>query len=64
MAAAAKALYRWVEQEARYSIRPGCEEPFVTTGSFHMLAEGLDVGWHPQYAARLMTLLEPAGSRS
>ncbi|MEU3597138.1 ABC-three component system protein [Streptomyces sp. NPDC006798] len=64
MTAAAKALYRWVEQEARYSIRPGCEEPFVTTGSFHMLADGLDVGWHPQYAARLMTLLEPAGSRS
>lgn len=64
MTTAAKALYKWVEQEARYSIRPGCEEPFVTTGSFHMLAEDLDVGWHPQYAARLMTLLEPAESRS
>ncbi|MEW1687389.1 ABC-three component system protein [Streptomyces sp. NPDC091265] len=64
MTAAAKALYRWVEQEARFPIRRGCEEPFITTGSFHMLADDLDVGWHPQYAARLMTLLEPAGSHS
>ncbi|MGW2478056.1 ABC-three component system protein [Streptomyces sp. NPDC001665] len=64
MTAAAKALYRWVEQEARIPIRRGCEEPFITTGSFHMLADDLEVGWHPQYAARLMTLLEPAGSCS
>ncbi|MEU6244662.1 ABC-three component system protein [Streptomyces sp. NPDC047024] len=64
MTAAAKALYRWVEQEARFPIRLGCAEPFVTTGSFHMLADDLEVGWHPQYAARLMTLLEPVGPRS
>ncbi|ACU37029.1 ABC-three component system protein [Actinosynnema mirum] len=59
----AKAIYRWVEQDARFAIRPGCEEPFVTKGSYHMLADEQSVGWHPDFVARLMALLEPVGGR-
>lgn len=59
----AKAIYRWVEQEARFAIRPSCDEPFVTKGSYHMLADDMQVGWHPDFVARLMALLEPAAGR-
>ncbi|MEV7038321.1 ABC-three component system protein, partial [Amycolatopsis sp. NPDC051061] len=55
----ARAIYRWVEQEARFRIRPGCDEPFVTKGSYQILADDLRVGWHPDFQARLMALLEP-----
>ncbi|WP_439674014.1 ABC-three component system protein [Embleya sp. MST-111070] len=59
----AKKIYAWVEQDARYRIRPGCDEAFVTTGSYQMLADEERVGWHPDFEARLMALLEPAESR-
>ncbi|GAA0263539.1 hypothetical protein GCM10010492_75740 [Saccharothrix mutabilis subsp. mutabilis] len=59
----ARAIYRWVEAEARFPIRSGCDEPFVTTGSFHMLADRHEVGWHPDFVARLMALLEPTPTR-
>ncbi|MFD5559097.1 ABC-three component system protein [Kitasatospora griseola] len=62
MLRAAKAIYRWVDQEARLRIRPGCDELFVTKGSYQMLADELRVGWHPDFAARLAMLLEPAGA--
>jgi len=58
----AKLIYRWVDREARIRIRPGCEEIFMTKGSYHMLADELVVGWHPDFAARLAALLEPAGA--
>jgi uncharacterized small protein (DUF1192 family) len=59
----AKAIYAWVEQTARFPIRPGCDEPFVTKGSYQLLADDLRVGWHADFMTRLMALLEPAGSR-
>ncbi|WP_224273521.1 ABC-three component system protein [Streptomyces sp. LS1784] len=57
--AEAKLIYRWVDQEARFQIRAGCDEVFVTKGSYQMLADECRVGWHPDFAARLMQLLEP-----
>ncbi|MGW4750564.1 ABC-three component system protein, partial [Streptomyces sp. NPDC004290] len=63
MRAQAKNLYAWVEQDARYRIRAGCDEAFVTTGSYQMLADEQRVGWHPEFEARLMALLEPAVGR-
>ncbi|MGV9570418.1 ABC-three component system protein [Streptomyces nigra] len=63
MRAQAKKLYAWVEQDARYRIRDGCDEAFVTTGSYQMLADDQRVGWHPDFEARLMALLEPAAGR-
>nr|WTB12091.1 hypothetical protein OG546_49910 [Streptomyces antimycoticus] len=59
----AKRIYAWVEQDARYRIRAGCDEAFVTTGSYQMLADEERVGWHPDFEARLMTLLEPVVGR-
>ncbi|WP_406467800.1 ABC-three component system protein [Streptomyces sp. NBC_01594] len=58
--AEARLIYRWVDKEARFQIRSGCDEMFVTKGSYHMLADERRVGWHPDFAARLMQLLEPA----
>jgi hypothetical protein len=40
----ARAIYAWVELEARIPIRPGCDEPFVTKGSYQLLANDLRVG--------------------
>uniref|UniRef100_A0AAU2VWI6 ABC-three component systems C-terminal domain-containing protein n=1 Tax=Streptomyces sp. NBC_00008 TaxID=2903610 RepID=A0AAU2VWI6_9ACTN len=57
----AKLIYRWVDREARAQIRTGLEEVFIPKGSYHMLADELRVGWHPDYTARLMVLLEPTG---
>ncbi|MDQ1052024.1 hypothetical protein QFZ76_010349 [Streptomyces sp. V4I2] len=58
----AKVIYRWVDREARTRIRTGCEEVFVAKGSYHMLADELRVGWHPDFSARLAALLEPTGA--
>ncbi|MFF5036182.1 ABC-three component system protein [Nocardia salmonicida] len=58
----AKLIYRWVDLEARMRIRPGCEEVFVTKGSYQMLADEEQVGWHPDFSARLAALLEPTGA--
>ncbi|MGW4958217.1 ABC-three component system protein [Nonomuraea sp. NPDC004186] len=61
---AAKAIYRWATMEARRRIRPDCDEPFVSKGSFHILADDLRVGWHIDFLARLMNVLDPAGALS
>ena len=56
---AAHALYKWIESEANFPIRPRCNEPFVTRGTYHILANGPEprVGWHPDFLARLKELL-------
>ncbi|MFJ4895030.1 ABC-three component system protein [Streptomyces sp. NPDC088788] len=59
----AKLIYRWVDREARAQIRSGLEEVFIPKGSYHMLADELRVGWHPDFTARLAALLEPAEAR-
>ncbi|MFD4460124.1 ABC-three component system protein [Nocardia sp. NBC_00802] len=59
----ARLIYRWVDRDARMRIRPGCDEVFVTKGSYQMLADELQVGWHPDFTARLAALLEPTGAR-
>lgn len=62
--AAAKDIYRWAMREAQRRIRPECDEPFVAKGSFHMLADEYKVGWHVDFVARLMAVLEPSESTS
>ncbi|GGP00321.1 ABC-three component system protein [Wenjunlia tyrosinilytica] len=59
----ARLIYRCVDREARAQIRAGLEEVFIPKGSYHMLADELRVGWHPDFTARLIALLEPAGAR-
>jgi hypothetical protein len=61
---AAKRIYRWAETDLRENIRPECTDPFVCKGSMHILADALKVGWHPDFEARLLEILEPAGGAS
>ena len=55
---AAARIYSWVEDSC-YPIRPQVKHPSMTRGSFHMLADALKVGWHPEFLQRLKHLLEP-----
>ena len=55
---AAQAVYAWVEQ-SYFPIREGVRHPSMSRGSLHMLADRLEVGWHPDFADRLKHLLEP-----
>jgi len=55
----ARDVLEWAETAAptRIAIRPLVTDPFVTRGSLHMLADGLRVGWHPEFKERLAHLL-------
>ena len=55
----AKEIYAWVES-ADFHIRPECNEPFVTRGSYQLLSDNCRVGWHPDFIVRLAGLFEPA----
>lgn len=59
MRQAAKQVYKWVETDQLPRIRPQCQDGFVARGSFHILADHLKVGWHPEFESRLARLLEP-----
>lgn len=56
---AGRALYHDLQNRDLW-IRPRCQEPFVSRGSYHMLADELRVGWHPHFVAQLRHLLEAA----
>jgi hypothetical protein len=56
--AVARAIYAWVE-DSLYPIRERVDHPSMTRGSFHMLADELRVGWHPEFMERLRHVLEP-----
>ncbi len=60
--AAAQAIYAWVETSL-YPIRPQVRHPSMTRGSFHILANDLRVGWHPEFLDRLRHVLEPGSVR-
>ncbi len=57
-------LYKWVETEELPRIRSQCQDGFVARGSFHILADHLKVGWHPDFEARLRRLLEPVSEEA
>lgn len=50
-------LYTWIETDAPCQgalwVRPQFQSQYMTRGSFHILAERLRVGWHPEYENRL-----------
>lgn len=54
---AGRDLYNHVDENANICIRPACTEPYVMRGSYHMLANKLDIGWHTQFVERLQCLL-------
>lgn len=47
---AGRGLYDWVEADARFPFRT-LTPRFLTVGSYHILANDLRVGWHPDYEA-------------
>ena len=53
-------FYRWIELDAKFPIRPRCEEPYVMRGSFQILADDCRVGWHPEFIERLKHLIAVA----
>ena len=58
-------LYSWVETEAPAQsslwIRPQFQSAYMVRGSFHMLANDLRIGWHPEYRERITAMLEVNG---
>ncbi|HEY9662594.1 MAG TPA: ABC-three component system protein, partial [Allocoleopsis sp.] len=56
----AQKIYAWME-EYEYPIRPQVRERCITRGSFHILANELKVGWHPEFMQLLQKVLEPLG---
>lgn len=56
----AQKIYNWME-DSNYPIRSQVRERCITRGSFHILADGLKVGWHPEFVHRLQQVLEPQG---
>jgi hypothetical protein len=54
-----QSLFQWVELDAPQNptlfVRPEFRSPYMTRGSFHMLADKMRVGWHPEYDSRLDT---------
>lgn len=52
LAKAGRVILKWAE-DAPISIRQGVSAPWVCRGSFHMLADDLKVGWHPNFRDRL-----------
>ena len=56
---AGQRLYAWVETEARFPFRT-LTKRFLTVGSYHMLAQGLRLGWHRDFVALMMKQKEDA----
>lgn len=52
-------LLRAIAERALVRLRERFDEPFVTRGTLHELADRRSVGWHPDFVARLEQLLEP-----
>jgi len=55
---AGRNLYSQIEHHKDIRIRPLCSDAFVMRGSYHILANNLRVGWHPDFAQRLLTVIE------
>lgn len=60
---AAREVLKWAEGVS-LPIRPRVTEPFITRGSLHMLADNVQLGWHPEFRDRLAVLLASKGSNT
>ena len=50
-------VHRECEAASVEPIRPKVAEPYVMRGSLHMLADELQIGWHPDWVVRVHALL-------
>jgi hypothetical protein len=53
---AARSVLAWAERTS-IPIRSSVTEPFVCRGSLHMLSDDVRIGWHPDFRARIESLL-------
>jgi hypothetical protein len=58
-------LYNWSQVDATnypaLYLRPNLQLPYLTRGSFQMLADQLRVGWHPEYSTKLASSASAGG---
>ena len=52
-------LYNKIRENVKIPIRPHVTEPYVVRGSYHMLSNQLDVGWHVNFFEKLQSSLQP-----
>ena len=50
-------------QDLSINIRPECNESYVVRGSYQMLADKKQVGWHPEFVDRLRVVLSTGGQK-
>ena len=55
-------LYNWSSQKKFEPIRPAYFDAYFSRGSYHILANALKIGWHPQFEERLLNLMKQAAS--
>lgn len=55
-----RALYNTIQKRTDIPIRPHVTEPYVQRGTYHILANKSEVGWHPDFVDRLRAILAPA----
>ena len=53
---AARALYAWIES-GDHPIICSNSDYFVSRGSYHMLADDMKVGWHPNFVEKLKMII-------
>lgn len=63
LAKAGREILEWAEKES-FLIRPGVTVPWLSRGSFHMLADDLKVGWHPEFEDRFAAASEVAATNA
>ena len=58
-------LYSWSQVDAinfpALYLRPNLQLPYLTRGTFQMLADQLRVGWHPEYSTKLASSASAGG---
>lgn len=59
-AIAGRSLFDELESRSDLSIRRLCDQPYVMRGTYHQLANGMKVGWHPDFVDRLKALIQSA----
>lgn len=59
-----KKIFNELQKRTDLNIRAKCTEAYVMRGTFHILANKLDIGWHPDFREQLMKLLFKAKEES
>ncbi len=58
------ALFHHIDTKVSKPIRPKFKDPYVQRGTYHILANGMRVGWHRDFLDRLEAIVERAGARA